>query len=126
VLCDKTGGQTRKSVKKFSKRVDKFFTMCYNVKKHSEVLKMAKINISINDDLLQRLDEYADHTYNTRSGTITLALSQLLGADELIRGVSSMSLAMQKIADTGNIDDETMKELEDFQRLANMLVATKK
>jgi metal-responsive CopG/Arc/MetJ family transcriptional regulator len=89
------------------------------------VLKMAKINISINDDLLQRLDEYADHTYNTRSGTITLALSQLLGADELIRGVSSMSLAMQKIADTGNIDDETMKELEDFQRLANMLVAKK-
>lgn len=84
---------------------------------------MAKIQISINDDLLRRVDEYADHTYNSRSGTITLALSQLLSSDEVIRALSSMSLAMQKIADTGNVDDETLKQLEDFERLSKMLVS---
>lgn len=83
---------------------------------------MAKIQISINDDLLKRVDEYACHTYNTRSGTITYALSQLLNSDELVRAVSAMSLAMQKIADTGNVDEETQKTLEDYERLAKMIM----
>jgi hypothetical protein len=32
-----------------------------------------------------------------------------------------MAFAMRKIADKGEIDDETMRELEDFERLAKML-----
>lgn len=84
---------------------------------------MAKIQISINDDLLRRVDEYAVHTYNTRSGTITLALSELLISDEVVRSVSSMALSMQKIADTGKVDDETLRHLEDFERLSKMLIS---
>lgn len=87
---------------------------------------MAKIQISINDDLLRRVDEYADHTYNTRSGTITLALSQLLVSDEVVRAISSMAVSMQKIADTGSVDDATRKELEDFERLSKMFVNGRK
>ena len=82
---------------------------------------MAKIQISINDDLLRRVDEYADHTYNTRSGTITLALSQLLASDEVIRAISSMALTMRKISDEGKVDEETMQKLKEFELLANML-----
>jgi metal-responsive CopG/Arc/MetJ family transcriptional regulator len=82
---------------------------------------MAKIQISINDDLLKRVDAYADHTYNTRSGTITLALSQLLNSDEVVRAISSMAVSMSKIADKGSFDDEAKKELEDIQRLASLV-----
>lgn len=83
---------------------------------------MAKIQISINDDLLKRVDEYADQTFNTRSGTISLALNQLLISSDVVRSINTMSLAMQKIADSGEIDAESRKELEDFERLSKMLV----
>lgn len=83
---------------------------------------MAKINISINDDLLKKVDDYADRNYTTRSGTIALALTQLVNQDEILASIKSMSVAMSKIATTGTVDEETQKQLESFQALSNMLI----
>jgi hypothetical protein len=44
-----------------------------------------------------------------------------LNAADVTKAIKDMALAMRKIADTGKVDHETMEELEDFQRLANML-----
>jgi hypothetical protein len=39
--------------------------------------------------------------------------------------IKDMAVSMRKIADTGKIDHETMEQLEDFERLAQMLTTGK-
>lgn len=82
---------------------------------------MAKVNISINDDLLSRLDNFADENYTSRSGLITTALTEYLNSREMILLVKNLSLAIGKIAESGEVDDETLKMMEDFERATNIL-----
>lgn len=86
---------------------------------------MAKVQITLDDELLKRIDTYADDNYMSRSGLMTLAATQFLNVNEVTKAIVSLNAAMQKIADTGAVDDETRKELEDWQRLANMLTTKK-
>ena len=83
---------------------------------------MAKVQISIDDKLLQRIDNFAEENYMSRSGLISLATAQYLNANEVVILVKDMSLAMRKIADSGEIDNETMEKLEDFERMSKMLL----
>lgn len=83
---------------------------------------MAKINISINDDLLKRLDDFADENYTSRSGLITTALTEYLNNREVLMLVKNVSIAVGKIAETGNVDKDTMKMLEDFDRATKIFV----
>jgi len=87
---------------------------------------MAKVQITLDDELLKRIDTFADNNYMSRSGFLSVAATQYLNSNEVFGAIVSLNLAMQKIAETGNIDDETMKELEDWQRLANMLTNKQK
>lgn len=82
---------------------------------------MAKVQISIDDELLSRLDEYSDNHYMTRSGVIAYAVNNLLLQEEAQQLFRNISLAMKTIADTGTITDEQKKDLDDFQRLAVIL-----
>lgn len=82
-----------------------------------------KVQISLDDALMSRIDTYADVNYMSRSGLISLACTQFLNSADMIRAVCEMSLAMQKIADKGEVDAETQKQLDDFQRLSSMLTA---
>lgn len=80
-----------------------------------------KVNITLDEDLLQRIETYADENYLTRSGLITLAPSQFLLQAEASRAIVDMSLALRKIAETGTVSDDQLKQLEDFERFARML-----
>ena len=80
-----------------------------------------KVNITLDEELLQRIESYADENYLTRSGLITLATSQFLLQAEASRAIVDISLAMRKIADTGSIDDDQRRQLEDFERFSRML-----
>ena len=80
-----------------------------------------KVNITLDDELMKRLDDYADRNYMSRSGLMSLAVTQYLNANEMILAVKDMALCMRKIADTGAVDHETMEQLEDFERFAKML-----
>ena len=82
---------------------------------------MAKISISINDDLLSRLDKSAAETYSSRSGFISQAVLQYLTSIEIPNIMSNMYVVMQKIADNNEIDEETKRQLQDFQALAKAL-----
>lgn len=86
---------------------------------------MAKVQISIDDELLKRIDTYADNNYMSRSGLFTIAINQYLNMNEVTSAIVRLNLAFEKIAENGNIDDNTMKELEDWQRLANLLTSKK-
>lgn len=82
-----------------------------------------KVQITLDDALMQRVDAYADQNYMSRSGLLSLAVTQYLNAADVSLAVKEMALAMRKIADNGTVDHETMKQLEDFERLSKMLIS---
>lgn len=81
-----------------------------------------KVNISFDEELLQRIDDFADRNYMSRSGLISYAVTQYLNQSQVIDYIKDLSIAMRKIADTGKVDHETMEQLEDFERLSKFLV----
>lgn len=83
---------------------------------------MKKINISINEDLLTRADNFGQDNGISRSGLISLSLNQFLSGQEAMSLLKGMSVAMKKIADKGEIDAETMEQLEDFERICKIIV----
>lgn len=82
---------------------------------------MAKVQISIDDKLLERIDNYADENYISRSGLISMGMSEYLTSKETMLLVKNLGLAVQKIADQGIVDDDTMREIEDFERLCKII-----
>ena len=82
---------------------------------------MAKVQISVDDELLKRIDNYSERNYLSRSGLFTLAASQFLNQAEVSSAIKDMAFCMRKIADTGSVDEETQKQLEDFERLVQLL-----
>lgn len=80
-----------------------------------------KVNITLDEELLHRIESFADGNYLTRSGLITLATSQYLNHVEASRAIVDLSLAIRKIAETGTITEDQLRELEDFERFARML-----
>lgn len=76
-----------------------------------------KINVSINDDLLKKIDEYVASNYMTRSGFISFISNKYLVEVESQALLKDLSKAMRKIADTGKIDDEILEQLEAFEKV---------
>lgn len=84
-----------------------------------------KVGITLDDDLLRRLDEYADRNYMSRSGLITYVVTQFLNSQEMLFAIKDLSVAVRKIADNGEVDHEIMEQLEDFERLVKLMTSTK-
>lgn len=82
---------------------------------------MAKINISIDDTLLEKIDRLADENYTSRSGFIALGMTDFVNSREVVSAIKSMSVSMAKIASQGYVDDDTLKEMESFKVLCGML-----
>ena len=81
-----------------------------------------KINVSLDDKLIERIDNYCENYYMSRSSFVSLACTQFLNQSEVVFAIKDLSLAMQKIAKDKKIDDETFERLEDFERLSHMLI----
>lgn len=81
-----------------------------------------KINVSLDDKLIERIDNYSENYYMSRSSFVSLACTQFLNQSELVFAIKDLSLAMQKIAKDKKIDDETLERLEDFERISRMFV----
>lgn len=81
-----------------------------------------KVGITLDDELMKRIDDYADENYMSRSGLISLACTQYLNTAEVTHAIKEMALCMRKIADSGKVDHETMEQLKDFERLSKILV----
>ena len=80
-----------------------------------------KVNVTLDDELMARIDDYADRNYMSRSGLVSLACTQFLQAADVTRAIQEMSTAMRRIADTGTIDEVTQRQLEDFERFSQLL-----
>lgn len=84
-------------------------------------MSKVKVQITMDEELLSRLDAWADDSYMTRSGLITVAVSQYLNQVEAVKAVKGVALSLRKIADSGFVTDEQMKELEDWGRAIDIL-----
>lgn len=82
---------------------------------------MAKVQISIDNDLLARIDKYANSNYMSRSGFISLVTSQYLQSADTVKAIKELTACMRRIADNGNIDSQSKKELEEFETFARLL-----
>ena len=83
--------------------------------------KCVKVQITVDSDLLARADNYADNNYTSRSGLIGIALRQYLDSQDLAQSIQRMSVAMQVIAEKGEIDEDVKKELDTFKALSEIL-----
>ena len=81
-----------------------------------------KVNITLDEELMRRVDEYAEENYLNRSSLVSLATTQFLNAADVTKAIKEMAFAMRKIADSGEIDEQNKRDLEDFERLSKMLV----
>lgn len=86
---------------------------------------MAKVQISIDDDLLSKIDKLADSMYMSRSGFISYATSQVINSNAVMLAITEVSLALKKIADTGFISDDDKQQLDDFERVVKMITSSK-
>lgn len=80
-----------------------------------------KVNVTLDEELLKRIDDYADENFMNRSGLLSLASTQFLSQAEATRAIKEIAACFRKIADTGVVDDETQQQLEGFSALAKML-----
>ena len=79
-----------------------------------------KVQITLDDELMKRVDAYADENYMSRSGLLSIAVTQYLNTKEMIGAITRMGIAMEKIAYKGEIDEQTRHELEDFHRMCSL------
>lgn len=77
-----------------------------------------KVNVTLNDDLLAKIDSYAEENYMSRSGLISLACTDYLRGKEMCEYVKQMTIAMQQIADRGFVEPELREQLEMFLKLS--------
>lgn len=84
---------------------------------------MAKVNISIPDELLKQLDEYADSNFQTRSGAVTMMVNQYLSAQQLQAQMQVMVDAMKKLADGNNLTEDEAQQLLGLEQLVKRFPA---
>lgn len=72
---------------------------------------MAKINITMPDELLTALDEYADKACMSRSGFVAQSLRTYIDSLKFSNMLDELTLAIKRIGVTGNDDTETVAEV---------------
>lgn len=77
---------------------------------------MAKINITIADELLEKIERVATANYTTKSGLISAACASYIRQQELLFAVQDGLAAISKIADLQIVSEEDMAQLEEFER----------
>jgi len=82
---------------------------------------MKKVNISINDELLRRIDDYAERNFSNRSAVLSMAANQFLLQQAVPQALGEMAIAFKRIADNNEIDDESKKKLDEFMTLCRLL-----
>lgn len=81
-----------------------------------------KIGITIDKNLLERIDNYSDKNYMSRSGFISLACTQLLQQAETVNAIKQIAVYMRKISENGTLTKEQQQQLEDMERLSKIYI----
>lgn len=91
-----------------------------------------KINITLSEELLERLENYCEQNYLTKSGVMAMSLTDYLNAREMQTCIKSISLAFEKLnnaLDQGENDEvkksnaiaEVTEKMQEFQNVMKIL-----
>ena len=67
------------------------------------------------------MDEYAAENYMTRSGVISMAVSQFLNAKDMSKTLKELTAVLKEIAAKEIVDDDSLQRLEDIDRAVKLL-----
>lgn len=70
-----------------------------------------KVQISIDDALMNKVDDYAKSHYLTRSGMFSMVLAQYLDYQDIMQGFGKMFGLMSDLSATTEIDEKTQDKL---------------
>lgn len=82
---------------------------------------MAKINITISDELLERCDDFIKDNYLSRSGFFSFSAVQYLNQNQAQKALVDIAVCMRQIAENGKLDKATKDKLEKLEVLCSML-----
>lgn len=85
----------------------------------------AKLQITMDEELLEAVDDYCDKNYMNRSWLISQALVQILNQQKMIDSIVNISVALKNVSEKGEIDENTKREMEQFETLCKMLISKK-
>ena len=82
-----------------------------------------RVNLSLSEELVSKLDKYAKDNFMTRSAVVSFACNQFLTSFEVVDLMRQVTLCMREIADKGAVDEKSMKELEDMEYLLKVITS---
>lgn len=88
-------------------------------------MSKVKVQITMDEDLLNAVDEYCDSHFMNRSWMISQSCLQLVNQQKLIDSIVSLSQSIKTCSENGYVDDSTRIEMQNFQSLASLLTGVK-
>jgi metal-responsive CopG/Arc/MetJ family transcriptional regulator len=84
-------------------------------RKNSE--NKVKVQISVDRDVLDRIDDYCNQHYMSRSGFLAFSASQVISSEETVKLLKQMNGLLSRVAETGKMDDQTRADLDKLSRV---------
>lgn len=83
-----------------------------------------KISISIDDELLKKVDEYKDKHFLKRSAVFSIAVGNLILQDEMVKTLKAMQSALETVSQGKELTDEDKEKMDQFEFLCKTIVQT--
>lgn len=81
-----------------------------------------KVQITLEEDLLNQVDDYCDKNYMNRSWLISQSLVKVLNEQKVIDSLANISVSIRSVAETGVLDEDTKREFEKFEALCKIFM----
>lgn len=85
-------------------------------------MSKVKVQITLEEDLLNQVDDYCDKNYMNRSWLISQSLVEVLNKQKMIDAIANISVSIRQVTESGNIDDDTRREFEKFEALCKIFM----
>lgn len=83
-----------------------------------------KVQLTLNDELIERIDRFNESHYMTRTGFVTMACVQYLAQQEMFELLKDMRKCVNAIKDNKELTQEQLDELQGFAELLDGLGLT--
>ena len=79
-----------------------------------------KFSISMNDELVKRVDRAAEAGYQTRSAYISSAVTQMLNSQEVVFALRDLVVLLRQVYDSGKLDDDGIEKLKQLEAVLQL------
>ena len=86
---------------------------------------MAKLQITIDDRLNSKIDQFCDDNFMTKSNFFNFSATEFLVSRDVSKAIMELNVSLKRVADSNQIDEQTRTELEAFQKTCDLLFSRK-